>query len=392
MVGHPRIEELRRRVEKDPSSIAFAQLGEEYRRAGSFGEAIETCRAGLARHPGYLSARVTLGRSLIETGELDDAEAALTKVLESAVENLAAIRGLADISHRRGDLRQALEFYRRALGLAQNDPDLEQMVIDLGREVGDDSAAADVPEGLSFAQARDELMSFAPPEPEPEPESESESELEIEPGPEPAEGVADLEPEEAAPAEIAAEGAETAGAVDDVPGADAVQAIDEMLVLETDDARESLETLETVDALESPEVPDSFDAVDEEVADILAALTPQAEVAGDPADLDRLEDADAGDESTDSVDEDALPDVIESLLVVASEEHAESSDAGGILDFAGVLDREESLSAAEAEAGEQAAPEPDPQEPAPADPETAEMPTLESFLDAIAARRDPSGS
>jgi hypothetical protein len=347
---------------------------------------------------------VTLGRSLIETGELDDAEAELTKVLESAVENLAAIRGLADINHRRGDLRPALDFSRRALGLAQNDPDLEQMVIDLGREVGDDSASADVPEGLSFAQARDELMSFAPPEPEPEP------------GLELAEAVENAEPDEAAPAGIAAEEAETDGAVDtvnaidaidaidavdavdavdevdavdDVPGTDAAQAVDEMLVLETDDARA---LLETVDVPESPEVPGPFDAVDEEVADILAALTPQAEVAGDAADLDGLEDDGAGDESADSVDEDALPDVIESLLVVASEEHDESSDAGGILDFAEVLDREESSSAAAAEAGEQAAPEPDPEEPAPTEPEAAEMPALESFLDAIAARRDPADS
>ena len=42
----------------------LAALAEEYRRAGRFDEAIETCTTGLVRHPSYLSAHVTLGRAL----------------------------------------------------------------------------------------------------------------------------------------------------------------------------------------------------------------------------------------------------------------------------------------------------------------------------------------
>ena len=124
----PRILELRRRVQADPASIAFAQLAEECRRAGSPDEAIGICRAGLAHHPGYLSARVTLGRALIEVGRLDDAAVALTTVVEAAPTNLPAIRGLAEIHQQRGEMPQALAFYRRALQLAQFDPDLEDSV------------------------------------------------------------------------------------------------------------------------------------------------------------------------------------------------------------------------------------------------------------------------
>jgi len=130
---NPRIEELRRRVQKDPASIAFAQLAEEYRRAGSYQEAIAACRAGLTIHPGYNSARVTLGRALIEVNDLDTAEAELNQVFRNAPENLAAIRGLADVHHRRGELGDALTFYQAALGLAKHDPDLEQTVDDLSR-------------------------------------------------------------------------------------------------------------------------------------------------------------------------------------------------------------------------------------------------------------------
>jgi tetratricopeptide (TPR) repeat protein len=99
----PRIEELRRRVQKDPTSIAFAQLAEECRRVGDYQEAVNVCRSGLACHPTYLSARVTLGRALMELDELNDAQAELEAVLGLAPDNLAAIRALAEIHQRRGE-------------------------------------------------------------------------------------------------------------------------------------------------------------------------------------------------------------------------------------------------------------------------------------------------
>jgi tetratricopeptide (TPR) repeat protein len=81
----------------DPASIAFAALAEEYRRAGRFEEAIATCRAGLKRHSSYLSARVTLGRSLLGLGQTAAAREELETVLQAAPENLAAIRALAEV-------------------------------------------------------------------------------------------------------------------------------------------------------------------------------------------------------------------------------------------------------------------------------------------------------
>src|SRR3954471_22768669 len=135
MAEHARIEDLRRRVQKDPASIAFAQLAEEHRRAGQFVESVDVCRAGLAIHPTYLSARVTLGRALIELGRLDEARGELATVLKSAPENLAAIRGVAEICHNQGSLAEALTHYKLALSIARNDPELEQTVSDLSRQV-----------------------------------------------------------------------------------------------------------------------------------------------------------------------------------------------------------------------------------------------------------------
>jgi tetratricopeptide (TPR) repeat protein len=98
---NPRIEELRQRLSRDPASIAFAHLAEEYRRAGEFEQAINVCRAGLDRHPTYVSARVTLGRALLELERYDEACVELEAVLRVAPDNLAAIRALADIHQKR---------------------------------------------------------------------------------------------------------------------------------------------------------------------------------------------------------------------------------------------------------------------------------------------------
>jgi tetratricopeptide (TPR) repeat protein len=135
MTDNPRIDDLRRRVQKDPASIAFAQLAEEYRRARLFTDAVEVCRAGLAVHPGYLSARVTLGRALVEIGELAAARLEFERVLAGAPENLSAIKGLGEIHERGGDFPAALRQFDRALSLAPNDPDLEETVGDLRRQV-----------------------------------------------------------------------------------------------------------------------------------------------------------------------------------------------------------------------------------------------------------------
>src|SRR3984893_8316949 len=168
MADNSRIEDLRRRVQKDPASIAFAQLAEECRRAGQYQERVAPCRAGLALHPGYLSARVTLGRALIELNQLDEALAELELVLVSAPENLAAIRGLAEIHHRRGSLAEALKQYRAALALARNDPDLERTVPELARAI-EPKPPAPVSDGLSFEQMASEFMKYSPPPPPPEP-------------------------------------------------------------------------------------------------------------------------------------------------------------------------------------------------------------------------------
>ena len=101
-------------------------------------------RAGLKLHPAYHSARVTLGRALLELNKFEDAQRELEQVLKSAPENLAAIRGLAEAHHRQGSLVQALAQYRAALAIARHDPDLEHTVADLAAQVSAEASPATI--------------------------------------------------------------------------------------------------------------------------------------------------------------------------------------------------------------------------------------------------------
>ena len=103
MEDHKRLDELRRRVEKDPASVAFASLAEELRKAGQYDEAVRVCRTGLERHPTYLAAHVTLGRALIGLQQYSEARTELERVLQQAPDNLLAQKALNELKERGGD-------------------------------------------------------------------------------------------------------------------------------------------------------------------------------------------------------------------------------------------------------------------------------------------------
>lgn len=128
MAESRRVDDLRRRVREDPASIVFAQLAEEYRRAGRFREAVAVCRAGLVVHPVYHSARVTLARALMALESEDDARRELQQVLAAAPDHLAALKTLADLEHRGGNLETALRMSRIAHDLSPGDVELQRAV------------------------------------------------------------------------------------------------------------------------------------------------------------------------------------------------------------------------------------------------------------------------
>jgi len=121
VADNARIDDLRKRLEKEPGSRVFAQLAEELRKGGDLGEAIEVCRAGLEKQPAYFSARMTLGRALQESGDLAGARPEFEAVLKASPDNILASRLLGECLEGTGDLQGAANRYRATLTLAPGD-------------------------------------------------------------------------------------------------------------------------------------------------------------------------------------------------------------------------------------------------------------------------------
>jgi tetratricopeptide (TPR) repeat protein len=142
-----RIEELRRRIERDPGSRLFAQLAEEHRKAGELGEAIRVARAGLVAHPVYASARLTLGRALLDSGDADGARQELELALRQAPDNILASRFLGQALEQQGDREAALRQFAATLRMAPGDEQLAAHVRDLEGKTRAADAMAQAPTG-----------------------------------------------------------------------------------------------------------------------------------------------------------------------------------------------------------------------------------------------------
>ncbi|HEY8147848.1 MAG TPA: tetratricopeptide repeat protein [Vicinamibacteria bacterium] len=121
MAGNPRIDELRKKLDKEPGSRLFAQLAEELRKDGDLEDAIRVAREGLQKHSNYPSARMTLGRALFDTGDWSAARAEFELVLKGAPDNILASRLLAESLESLGDVPAAIARYKKTLALAPGD-------------------------------------------------------------------------------------------------------------------------------------------------------------------------------------------------------------------------------------------------------------------------------
>ena len=126
-----RIDELRRRLERDPGSRLFAQLAEEHRKAGEHADAIRVARTGLAQHPSYPSARLTLGRALLDSGDPGGARVELEATLREAPDNILASRFLGQALDALGELGPALAQLQKTLKMAPGDRQLESQMVSL---------------------------------------------------------------------------------------------------------------------------------------------------------------------------------------------------------------------------------------------------------------------
>jgi tetratricopeptide (TPR) repeat protein len=168
-VADTRVDELRRRLERDPGSRLFAQLAEELRKNGDLAEAIRVARAGLAVHTAYPSARLTLGRALLESGDPSGARSELETALREAPDNILASRFLAQAREALGDLKGALDQYRKTLQMAPGDRQLESAVAALEGRGGVPGAPSPAPPAPPVLHTPPRTAPPPPPPPAPPP-------------------------------------------------------------------------------------------------------------------------------------------------------------------------------------------------------------------------------
>ena len=236
------IERLKEKLSKDPNSKLFIPLSEEYKKAGMFDEAIDVLTKGLERQPGYMSARVALGKIYFERGMLEEAKAEFEKVIGAIPDNLYAHKKLAEIYRDLGERDRTVKELKTVLKLNPMDEWAATNLSDM------EEGPKPHPEVQVQGTARDkEEGDF-----EPEAVTETEGEESLAP-----QGVSD----EIAPDE------------EDIDGIDELFAETgenaEEAEAETVEATEGIETVEaveevSVEAVELPEEETSFEEVSKE--------------------------------------------------------------------------------------------------------------------------------
>ena len=139
------------RLARDPSSLAFAQLADLYRKAGRAEEAVTLCREGLARYPHYTTARLILAKAHLAADQLDQALGELEIILQSSPKDVQCHRLVAEVHRRSGRLDAAVRHLETVVDLDPGDRESRALLALLRAEgTGDGSGIARLLHGDTF--------------------------------------------------------------------------------------------------------------------------------------------------------------------------------------------------------------------------------------------------
>ena len=130
-----RLEELKRILQRDPTSRQFLALAEEYRRQGKVRDAIITLERGLSIHTSSVAAHVSLGKAYQQLDRWEDAIRAYQNALRYDRENLVAIKQIAEVYLARGDKLEALKKLKLYRGLKPGEREVHDLIVRLEAEL-----------------------------------------------------------------------------------------------------------------------------------------------------------------------------------------------------------------------------------------------------------------
>lgn len=133
------IRSLTQRLADEPGSLAFLELAEALRRRGQLEAAAKVARGGLNRYPGLADAHDLMARILSDQGDLAGAFDAWADALRFDPMRTGALKGIAFLYFRAGDVEAALAHLERA---AEADPDDASVPLAIARVRRDGRTAA----------------------------------------------------------------------------------------------------------------------------------------------------------------------------------------------------------------------------------------------------------
>jgi tetratricopeptide (TPR) repeat protein len=154
------IRSLTTRLAEEPSSLAFLELGEALRQRGQLEAAYKVARGGQNRYPGLADAHDLVARILSDQGDLAGSFDAWSDALRLDPLRTSALKGIAFLYFRAGDVLAAVEHLERA---AESDPDDESIPRALARIRSEARRSASVPRPPAPSETP-QPQSAAPPE------------------------------------------------------------------------------------------------------------------------------------------------------------------------------------------------------------------------------------
>ena len=148
-----RIEELKARLEADPESRVFYQLGEELRKSGRAEEAEQVLRQGLEKHASYLSALISLGRVLKDTSRNEEAVEILNRAFELDRQNVVVGRLLGEAYADLGEDVEAIKKYKLVAALHPGEEEIQEKIEELERRL-EGGGELETPETSASAESR----------------------------------------------------------------------------------------------------------------------------------------------------------------------------------------------------------------------------------------------
>ncbi len=155
------VKTLSSQLAQDPDSLVFLRLGELLRQKGQLDVAHRVALTGLERHPHLPDAHDLYARILADKHDYERAFDEWDMALRIAPDHVGALKGLAFLYFKVGDVQQAAAHLEAAQRAAPNDPGVAQALA-MARGEGPGGGGADTSAGGRGTEALTEPEPIAP--------------------------------------------------------------------------------------------------------------------------------------------------------------------------------------------------------------------------------------